>query len=915
MRSGGPDELERRYSGWLLARNRRGTRFALWTALGLYPGFGVLDYLVAPHRWLWVLYGTRAVVVAATLAMFRLVAGRPFERHPNALSASYSILISFGISLMTVFMGGLSSPYYAGLSLIIVAIGLLFVWPARVVFVTHGSILASFVVPNVLLMREGSIGAVSNLFFLVSTAIIISTGQILAYSTHREQVATQLVIEQTKANLEQAHERLKQLDHFKSKFFANITHELKTPLTMLLTPLELMLDGGAADLAETQRATLEGMYKSGIKLLKLIDDLLDLSKLEESRLRLRVEEHDLVGYIRGLLAQVQPLAQRKGIALHFESNTESCVLWCDLERIERVFINLLSNATKFTPAGGNVWVALRDAGDRLRVEIRDDGPGFPADMSERVFERFFQVDMADARRHGGTGIGLALAKELVELHGGRIHARSNVGEGATFTVELSKARDSLPASAIDRRGQPRDLPDGKREADHGIAAWTTQLAGREEFRLLEIDEATEQRVIERDSDHPDHAHTILVVEDTPDVVRVIHMALRNHYRILAAPGGEKGMELAMREAPSLVITDLMMPEVDGLELTRRLRAEAKTRHVPIVMLTARADLEDRLAGLETGVNAYLAKPFSPRELLSTVRALLGTREATADILLTERLDSLEVVAGALAHEINNPLNYVKGSLDVVATHVDELLSRVDRRALSTAAAEELDALAARTRKLFDVAESGVRRIAATVALMRRYSREGYTRAPQAYDAFAAARDVMSLVVPATGRDVQIDASFEGDGHIECVPEEFNQVVSNLVQNAVEAVPEGAGRVQVRGFCEDGFVSLAVADNGPGIRPEDQAKIFTPFFSTKAPGRGMGMGLTIARRVVAGLGGTLRLKSAPGAGAEFLVRIPRLSARRARPPAVAHRDEATGAPPGARAHAHRAEARSSPEGGA
>src|SRR5205823_10356040 len=196
--------------------------------------------------------------------------------------------------------------------------------------------------------------------------IIAGTGQMLAYRSQREQIKNQLVIERTKKNLEEANDQLKELDRFKSEFFANITHELKTPLTMVLAPLELMIDGQLGNVSEAQRSTLASIQRSGIKLLRLIGDLLDLSKLEESHIRLRVDEQDLVGYLKNLVAQAEPLAQRKSLEVRFTSDVERCDVFCDIERIERVFINLLSNATKFTPPKGVVTVSLFDEGPSVR---------------------------------------------------------------------------------------------------------------------------------------------------------------------------------------------------------------------------------------------------------------------------------------------------------------------------------------------------------------------------------------------------------------------------------------------------------------------------------------------------------------------------------------------------------------------
>ncbi|HWE23383.1 MAG TPA: ATP-binding protein, partial [Myxococcales bacterium] len=634
----------------------------------------------------------------------------------------------------------------------------------------------------------------------------------------------------------------------------------------------LLLHGEVGEIPAPQRATYEMMFRSGMKLLKMIGDLLDLSKLEESRLRLKVGEHDLVEHLRSLCDQVQPLAQRRHVDLKLLASG-TCLIHCDLERMERVFVNLLSNALKFTPEGGHVTVSLHDLGATAWVVVKDDGPGFPPEMAERLFERFFQVDMGETRRHGGTGIGLALAREIVELHGGRIRAEND--HGARFTVELMKGKEHFRPEVLDRRSQRRDVLSGTRAGDRGLMDFAAQMQAREEFRLLDIHEATERRALARDPEEDHRSHTCLVVEDTPDVIRLVAMALQQDFRMLSASDGLSGLEVARKELPTLIVTDLMMPGLDGLELTRRLRDDAITRHIPIIMLTARGELDDRVAGIDTGVNTYLSKPFSPRELLSTARALVKTQATQADILLTQRMDSLESIAGGLAHEINNPLNYVKNALARIRLDAQALLD-LSKRPRDDEAAQTMTRIEKRMRELFDVAESGIRRITGTVELMGNYGKAGYTRELRPYDAYEAVRDVVGVVLPATGRRVQVDLELQGDGRIECVPEEFNQVLTNLVQNAIEAAPDdGSGRVEVRGRIDGSQLVVTVKDNGHGIKPEDRARLFTPFFTTKGPGRGMGMGLTIAWRVVQSLGGSLDVDSNPGQGACFTLRVPRL----------------------------------------
>jgi signal transduction histidine kinase len=859
-------EIEARWRRWLVERNRRGLRIGLVIMMTLYPAFGLLDWLLAPARavpWLW---ATRALVTALTVALFFVLRSRWFERWGELASAAYVWLGGAGVTVMTAYLGGLSSPYYAGLSLMLLAAGLLLVWRVPVVVATHAAVVATFIAGNALSGRVGSAAtAASNLAFLCTTALVAAVGQVLFYRTQREQHVQRVRLERITANLERAHADLQQLDQFKSRFFANMTHELRTPLAMVLTPLELVLQGEMGTFSEAQRNSFGSMFKSALKLLKLINDLLDLSRLEESRLELEVADHELVGHLRTVVEQSQVLAQRKDIALEFRAEPPRAVVRGDLERLERVFVNLLSNAIKFTPPGGHVRVSVADCDGAVTVTVEDDGPGFPPDAAEKIFERFYQVDMAGTRRHGGAGIGLALARELVHLHGGTIVATSDGHSFARFVVTLP--RDTAPAPGP-VAGVPAPVADGD---------LAVQLAHRHEFRLLDIDEATERRAVERDADEEARPHTVVVVEDHPQVVQVVHVSLRREFKVFTAPDGLRGLEIALRERPSLVVTDLMMPGIDGLELTRRLRADERTRHVPVLMLSARGELDDRVHGLEAGVSAYLTKPFSPRELLTAARRLVRAGEETADLLLTQRMESVELVAAGLAHELNNPLNYVKNALARVrldAARSVELVRAAGTRALEATEEAQLDRAATRIGEMLAVADAGLKRIGGTVELMGRYGRAGFRRELVPHDAWEAVRTVVGVVLPATGRPVQVEVDLRDDGTVTCVPEEFNQVVTNLVQNAIEAAPERGGNVRVLGRARDGELVLSVKDNGSGIEPAALARVFTPFFTTKGPGRGMGLGLTIARRVVQSLGGKLEVQSPPGEGAEFIVRLPR-----------------------------------------
>lgn len=872
--------LAGRWAAHVADHNQRNARAAGFLTIGLDVGFVVLDrMLVDDPRRLWVLMVDRAVMFGASVALLAVSRGSWFRQHSSVVTAAYMALLTLCLAVMTTQLGGFSSGYYAGINLVTLAAGLLFFWPLGVAALTHTLAVASYVLINLGTdPQPDAQAAVMHGFFLASSSLIVTVGQRLTWQAEYNQTTQQVMVETTTAKLRAAHDALKQLDAFKSAFFANITHELKTPLAMVLSPLELLLQGDLGPVADTQKQTLRSMLRSGLKLLSLIDDLLDLARLEQAGLKLRIAQHDLVPWLAELVEQVRVLAARKNIDLFWHSEVESCVVWVDLDRMERVVVNLLSNALKFTEPDGKVEVSLTLDGERVVVSVADNGPGFPPELADRLFERFFQVDMAETRKHGGTGIGLALARQLVELHGGSLSAKGELGKGATFTLKLSRGRDHLPIELLVKPGEEA-AGHASRHSRLQLLLHGVHVEGKQDYKLLPVAEAAERRVVERDRDEHLRPYTVLIVDDTPDVIRVMHLALRQQFKVLAAPDGLKGLELAQRERPSLIITDLMMPGINGFELVKRVRADPGLRHIPMIMVTARGEVDDKVMGLETGVNAYLTKPFSPRELLATARKLLLGSEEQADLLLSQRLDSVESLAGGLAHEINNPINYIHNAVNRLGLDLAQVFVRLEAaggQGLSEADQALLAKLRERAEQMIRTAQAGVTRIQGTVETLGRYSREGYSRQPREHDLWQAVRDIAAVIVPATGRSVEVEFDLQGMGVVECVPDELHQAIGNLIQNAAEAAPQDGGVVRVAGRQLPDGVELSVADNGPGIAETDRQRVFEPFFSTKGPGRGMGMGLTITRRVIQAAGGHIRLETPADGGTRFVITLPRRS---------------------------------------
>ncbi|HEX9892830.1 MAG TPA: two-component regulator propeller domain-containing protein, partial [Gemmatimonadales bacterium] len=418
------------------------------------------------------------------------------------------------------------------------------------------------------------------------------------YEMNRLRLKSRLEIEQVEA------EQLRQLDRARSRLFANVSHEFRTPLTLTLGPLDDLRAGLHGPLTPAMADQVELARRNAGRVLELINEILELARAEAGRTAVRARRLDLGGFVAGVARSFVPLAERKAIGFEVVPPTEPITLYADPGHLEKVVSNLLSNAFKFTPRNGAVRLTVTADAATARIGVRDSGPGIPADERTRVFDRFHRVE-ATAGNQPGTGIGLALAKELAGLHGGSITVESEVGVGSSFVVALPLGRAHLTDDQIAAEGEIVTAP-----STHPIIPPRPEMTPA----LSEKVPAAE-----------DDVTTVLIIEDNDEVRAYVRQHLMPAYRVLEAVDGEAGLEMTRRLLPDLVLSDVMMPGLDGYALCRAIKTDPETEFIPVILLTARAEPADRLAGLREQADDYLTKPFEVGELLTRIENLIAIR--------------------------------------------------------------------------------------------------------------------------------------------------------------------------------------------------------------------------------------------------------------------------------------------------
>ena len=430
------------------------------------------------------------------------------------------------------------------------------------------------------------------------------------YELNRINLRNQLKVEKVSSD------SLRQIDTVKSQFFANISHEFRTPLTLILGQIESVMSSG---IEIREKAKLQVANRNARRLLSLINQLLDLSKIEAGNMEMEVLQYNIVSFLKNLLYSFESMAAAKKIELHFKSESENIQVMFDLDKMEKVFFNLVSNAIRFTGAGGKVIITVEKVdSNEVLIQVEDTGTGIPEKYIPFIFNRFYQVESSSTRNYEGTGIGLALAKELIDLHNGTIKVESCEGDGTVFQVKLAMCDKSIVAQN-----------NGDTNVNKDLVTVYYQEKGISDEKYV-----TDDGVITMKTNR----EIVLVVEDNNDVRAYIREQLEEFYHVVEAENGEVGLALASETIPDLIVSDVMMPKVNGFELCKAVRNNERTSHIPLVMLTAKAGIDEKLEGLEIGIDDYITKPFSAKELKVRVRNLIAQRK-----LLRGRFKSATVI--------------------------------------------------------------------------------------------------------------------------------------------------------------------------------------------------------------------------------------------------------------------------------
>ena len=862
-------------------------RWACWLVILLMPLGSVVDWCVYPE-YLGEFFRLRMLCSVMVIVVWLLHSSRIAKKFYPVVGMPIVLLPSLFMTLIVFHtrglpLGGVASPYYAALDLILLAVSAVGRWSVRETLFAVSSVICLYLAFMYPLAKPELSGIFfTNIYFLVLTGIIVIAGNYLFNRLRFREFVLRYELDANRKQLEENNQKLLELDQIKSRFFANISHELRTPLTLLIAPLENLQQRFGRNFDPETLETMQTMHANAMRLLKLINDLLDLVRLESGRLEVKHEPVIMADFVRGLASAARQVANDKHLKLESHADPALGAVLTDRDKLEKIVLNLVFNALKFTPAGGRVELRAELADQQVVITVADTGMGIAEKNLPHVFDRFWQADGSSKRKYQGVGIGLALVKELVEIQGGQVSVASQEGRGTTFTVRLPyQPAEAQPAPVAVET--PVVVANGAVTAQGTVSSqeWLASLYRRAELfpSMTSVQETLRPIETAADSNRP----TLLVADDEPDMLRFLKSQLSSHYRVVEAVDGQQAVDKAGQYLPDIILLDMMMPEKDGLQACREIRERTSTHSIPVVLLTARADEETKLAALQAGASDFLAKPFSTTELHVRIKNLVESheyqlkvskqkdalestldqlKETETQLVQSEKLASLGRMSAGIIHEINNPLNFATTGLYALRGKAKYL------------AAEQQEEYA----DILKDVEEGVARVKNIVMDLRMFSHPE-TESRDHVEVRDVVGSALRFLSGEWRERVNIERNFPEHQTLWANKNKLIHVVLNLLQNSLDALrgkkfADGEKpTIWIEGRVENGLSRLVIRDNGPGIDSQHVDKIFDPFFTTKDVGQGMGLGLSICYRIVQDYDGRISVRTEPGKFCEFTLEFP------------------------------------------
>jgi signal transduction histidine kinase len=840
----------------------------------LMPAGLTLDYFVYPQK-LGLFLSLRIICSLLALALWGLLSTSFGRRHFRILGMGWFILPSLFISLMIYFEDGVNSSYYAGLNLVLIAIS----WVAQVDFLeTVIASLLTLAMYCTACFANGPVTAsvlFNNLYFIVLTGIIVVTGSYYVNRLRFREFALRTEVDSSRKELERSNLKLVEMDRAKSEFFANISHELRTPLTLLIGPLERLRTESEQSSLENRRMLLDIMYGNSLRLLRLINDLLSLVRLDSGALVLRKTKVALGPFVEGLTNSVAPMAEQ--CQLTFETKIQSeegSDVYIDRDKFEKIVFNLLFNAFKFTPKGGEVSLSVTVKGPWLELVVKDTGVGISPQDLERIFDRFWQAEGSTTRRYQGVGIGLALVKDLARVHGGDVTAESELNRGTSMKVRLdvsAAAEEKVSVLEQDPIDVPAVLSNGPDED------WLNRLYRRAELFPAHVVGSAENKPA--DIKDGKERSNVLIVDDEPDMRRFLGSQLNERYNVFEVSNGIKAIEEANKRDFNLVLLDYMMPDMDGLEVMQRLKGCSGTKTTPVIILTARADEDFKIKTLAAGATDFLTKPFSSTELSVRAHNMIAARQlqkqveaktyqlekALEQIKETEtqlvhqaKMASLGQLSAGLMHEINNPLNFANTALHIL------------KKRLTSVSDGTTDKL---SKPLTDI-QDGISRVVAITSSLRSFTHPD--------DSTFSRIDLSEIIgtalrfVQADSREIEVQLNLDESAQIWGNPNQLVHLIINLLQNSIDSLQRKnfpPKQIRLDTKVKGKEIEVSCYDNGEGISADYLDKIFDAFFTTKKVGEGVGLGLNICHRIMTQHHGKIEVESIKNQFCRFTLTFP------------------------------------------